>query len=61
MIPTAEQLSALARIEQARTELDAAMAERAEAIRAAVELGVPKADVARAAGVTRQTVYNVCR
>lgn len=61
MIPTAEQLSALARVEQAKAALDVATVEHRLSIHAAVDAGLAKADVARAAGVTRQTVHNTVK
>lgn len=60
MTQTTDARAELARVARratrARTARDKAMAELGEAVRAAVAEGMPEAEAARAAGVTRMTV-----
>lgn len=59
--PLAKVERAGKRLHRAQAERDAAMADLAEAIRAAVAAGVPKLRVTKAAGVARQTVYDALK
>ncbi|VEG28075.1 helix-turn-helix domain-containing protein [Actinomyces howellii] len=51
--------AALRRCETARTSLDQATEEHRAAMLAALEVGAPKARIARSAGVSPQTVYGL--
>ena len=47
------------RTQAAHAEMMAASSERSEAVRAALEAGVPRARIAEAAGVARTMIYRI--